>query len=191
MKRNKVLFILFTLITLSSGVVWGQETEEERVPFGNRIYFGGDFSLQIGRITFIEVSPIIGYNITPRFAAGLGITYIYYRQRFYNDTIIKAQNYGGRIFSKYLLIDNVSKYIPLQLNAGIIAYGEYEFLNMDGIFSLYDQSNRFWLNNVYVGGGLELPIGRRSKMNFLVLWNLNDTGESPYSNPAVRIGVNF
>ncbi len=179
------------MIAASSGFVTGQELEEENVPFGNRIFYGGDFSLQFGRITFIEISPIIGYNITPRFAAGFGVTYIYYRQRFYNDTILKAQNYGGRIFSKYLLIDNVSKYIPLQLNAGIIGYAEYEFLNMDRIFSLYEQTNRFWLNNFYVGGGLELPIGPRAKMNFLVLWNLNDTGESPYSNPAVRIGVNF
>lgn len=77
------------------------------------------------------------------------------------------------------------------MHAGILGYCEYELLSMDSIFSRYNLSQRFWLHSFYVGGGLELPVSRRAKMNFLVLWNLNDTGESPYSNPAVRIGVTF
>jgi hypothetical protein len=42
-----------------------------------------------------------------------------------------------------------------------------------------------------VGGGVYQPIGRRSGFLIMVLWNLNETASSPYSNPIFRIGFNF
>ncbi|MBN2612331.1 MAG: hypothetical protein JXB00_12290 [Bacteroidales bacterium] len=186
LKFGILVLLAITVSTLS----YSQETEPMK--FRDRIYFGGDFSLQFGTMTFIELSPIIGYYITPRLSSGVGVIYQFYREKVVLlDTVFKAHNYGGRFFAKYLLVDNIGKYIPIQINGGLTGYCEYEFLNMDGGFSRYLNPGRFWLNNFYLGGGMEFPIGRRSKMNFLVLWNLNDTGESPYSNPAVRIGVTF
>lgn len=179
---------IITALFLFSLSCAGQETEEVKP---NRVYFGGDFSLMFGTVTFIEVSPIAGYRFTPRFSSGGGIIYLYYRERTYNDYIFKSNIYGGRIFSKYTLLTDMNEYIPLGLHAGLLGYCEYEALNMDSFLSPYHDTGRFWLNSFYVGGGLELPAGRRTKMNFLVLYNVNDTGESPYSNPVVRISVVF
>ncbi|MFO7656071.1 MAG: hypothetical protein R6W78_03315 [Bacteroidales bacterium] len=188
-KCIKFKILVFLIISVS---VMSYSQETETMNFRDRIYFGGDFSLQFGSLTFIELSPIIGYYITPRLSSGIGIIYQYYREKvFLPDTVFKAHNYGGRVFAKYLLIDNISKYVPIQMNAGLTGYCESEFLNMDGSFSRYLDPGRFWLNNFYLGGGMVFAIGRRSKMNVLVLWNLNDTGESPYSNPVVRIGITF
>ncbi len=166
--------------------------EEEKMTFRDRIFFGGDFSLQFGTITFIELSPIVGYRVTPRLAPGFGIIYQYYRDKTFRDVVFKTHIYGGRVFTRYLLVKDFNNVIPLGLHAGIIGYTEYEFLNLDRQFSnSLIKEGRFWLHSFYVGGGLELPVSRRARMNFIVLYNLNDTGESPYSNPLVRIGIIF
>ncbi len=46
-------------------------------------------------------------------------------------------------------------------------------------------------NSFFVGGGYLQRIGGNSGMYFLVLWNLNDTPNSPYTNPVIRIGFNI
>jgi hypothetical protein len=177
------------LIIIATGSIAVHAQETEKMTLRDRIYFGGDFSLMFGTVTFIEVSPIAGYRFTPRFSSGLGVTYQYYRERTYVNTIVKSNIYGGRVFSKYILLKDLNEFIPVGLHAGFLGYCEYEFLNLESFFSPLHESGRFWLNSFYVGGGLELPVGRRSSMNLLVLFNLNDTGESPYSNPVVRIGI--
>ncbi len=180
------ILVLFTAIGMRAS---GQETQE--MTLRDRVYFGGDFSLMFGTVTFIEVSPLVGYRITPRLSSGVGMTYQYYREKLYSDAIIKSHIYGGRVFSKYTLLKDLNDFIPLGVHAGLLGYCEYEFLNLESFFSPMHQSGRFWLHSFYVGGGLELPIGRRSRMSLLVLFNINDTGESPYSNPVVRIGIIF
>lgn len=189
MRRIGAGIYLFLSIALISISVNGQEDDE--MTLRDRIYFGGDFSLMFGTITFIEVSPIVGYRFTPRFSSGIGATYQYYREKTYLNTVIKSHIYGGRVFSKYIFLKDLNEYIPVGLHAGLLGYAEYEFLNLESYFSPLHQTGRFWLHSFYIGGGLELPVGRRSRMNLLVLFNLNDTGESPYSNPIVRIGIIF
>ena len=181
--------LLSAIVFIISTSLSGQEPE--KMTLRDRIYFGGDFSLMFGTVTFIEVSPIVGYRFTPRFSSGLGVTYQYYREKLYSGTIIRSHIYGGRVFSKYLFLKDLNEFIPVGLHAGMLGYCEYEFLNLESYFSRVYESGRFWLHSFYVGGGLELAVGRRSRMNLLVLFNLNDTGESPYSNPVVRIGMIF
>ena len=43
-------------------------------------------------------------------------------------------------------------------------------------------------NSFLVGGGYRQQIGGNAAMNLMVLWNLNDTYDSPYTNPIIRIG---
>ncbi|MBN2214877.1 MAG: hypothetical protein JW723_11580 [Bacteroidales bacterium] len=187
MRRIVTGLLLSALTFVISIPVSGQDNGKRSLR--DKIYFGGDFSLMFGTVTFIEVSPIAGYRFTPRFSSGLGITYQYYREKLFSNTVIKSHIYGGRVFSKYILLKDLNEFIPVGLHAGLLGYCEYEFLNLESYFSLQHESGRFWLHSFYVGGGLELPVGRRSSMNLLVLFNLNDTGESPYSNPVVRIGI--
>jgi hypothetical protein len=44
-------------------------------------------------------------------------------------------------------------------------------------------------NSIFVGGGYRQPIGNRVSMDLLILFNLNDSYNSPYSNPIFRLGV--
>ena len=184
-------YLLILSLSALCFTTFAQVEEKEEMKFRDRIFFGGNFSLQLGTITFIEISPIVGYRFTHRFASGVGVSYQYYRERGPYDNVFKTNIYGGRAFAQYLLIEDLHNVIPLGAHFGILGYTEYEALNLEHYFSRTLDSGRFWLHSVYAGGGLEIPMGRRTRMNLLVLWNLNDTGESPYTNPSVRIGIVF
>ena len=173
---------------------------QDNLSFRDRMFFGGSFGLMIGTITDIEVSPHVGYYITPRWAAGIGATYEYYNNKyhpFYIPPLIFARLethiWGGRLFTNYVIINSVGDWIPLGLNFRIFAHTEYEALSYELKFLGHNLTDgRQWQHSVLVGGGLRFPMGRRSSMNLTLLWNLNSTLNNIYgSGPIIRIGFNF
>ena len=44
-------------------------------------------------------------------------------------------------------------------------------------------------NSILVGAGYSQPVGGRVFMDMLILFNLNNTAFSLYSNPIFRVGV--
>ena len=77
----------------------------------------------------------------------------------------------------------------------IFAHVEYEALNLETEFfdpSYYRHSTpRFWVNSVLVGGGYRQPIGEYSSINLMLLYNINETIDSPYKNPIIRMGFDI
>jgi hypothetical protein len=128
-------------------------------------------------VTLIELSPLVGYKVTPKFSLGVSPTYKYYKYNDYygpsND--LSTNVWGGSIFARYSIFQNV------------FAHVEYETLyyntKVSGNPEYMQQYNSF-----FVGGGYNQQIGQNSAMYFLLLWNLNDTPDSPYINPVIRIG---
>jgi hypothetical protein len=185
--------ILWVLLTVCSGPIQAQW--EEKPPLRDRIFFGGNFGLQFGTVTNIEISPLAGIYLTPRLAVGPGIRYEYFRSNYPGYVPYETHIYGGTVFSRYMVIKDLSEGIGLGLNFGIFGHAEYEMLSLESryfkIGAPPDESGRFNLHSVLVGGGIYQPIGRRSGFLVMVLWNLNETANSPYSNPIFRIGFNF
>ena len=143
-------------------------------------------------LTIISAVEGIGYKIAPRLASGLGVTYEYYNDKLFD---IETSIYGGRIFSNYLIIKDFNEILPGILNGGLFVQAEYEALSLEtkhfDKLNLYRGHDRFILHSILVGGGLRFPIGKRASANLLILWNLNETSNTPYSNPVVRLGFNF
>ena len=165
----------------------------ERPAWRDKIFFGGNFGLQFGTITDIELSPSVGYWITPRFASGLGFIYEYYEDRRIPSFKIKTNIYGGRVFSKLVLIKDLGQMIPVGISGSLFAHAEYEGLSLERKYfnkPTYGEG-RFLLNSVLVGGGLSQKIGQRASINITVLYNLNETLNTPYRNPIVRFGFSF
>ena len=170
----------------------------------DRLFFGGSFGLKIGTYTDIELSPHVGYYITPRWAAGIGVVYEYYN---YRDHWIVGQDpstgkllterfethiFGGRLFTNYVIVNNINDWIPLGFNFRIFAHVEYEVLSYEKRFFNYYATGRELQNSILVGGGLRFPMGKRSSMNLTVLWNLNSHLNNIYgSGSIIRIGYNF
>jgi hypothetical protein len=174
-----VLFfsILILLITNSSKAQINTDDKRQKGNFTSRLFFGGGFGLQFGSVTLIELSPLVGYKVTPKFSFGVSPTYKYYKYNDYygpsND--LSTNVWGGSIFARYSIFQNV------------FAHVEYETLyyntKVSGNPEYMQQYNSF-----FVGGGYNQQIGQNSAMYFLLLWNLNDTPDSPYINPVIRIG---
>lgn len=140
----------------------------------DRIVYGGDMGLLFGSITFINLSPTIGYKVTNRYIPGVGINYLYYRDNRMN---FETSIYGGSIFNRFY----VMKFLFL--------HAEYQILN--GKFDYY--LDRFNIHNVWVGAGISRSILGAASLNLLVLFNLNETEYSFPASPWIRggIGIGF
>ena len=196
MKRKLYILAFCAILALPASA-------QQNHSFRDRLFFGGSFGLMAGSYTDIELSPIVGYYITPRWAAGFGITYEYYNNKYHwdiRDPVTGQQRFeryethiwGGRLFTNYVIVDNVNDWIPLGLNFRILAHAEYELMSYEKGFLNYQKPGRELNHSFLVGGGLRFPMGRRSSMNLYVLWNLNSQLNSFYGpGPIIRMGFNF
>ncbi len=173
MKKTVVVF--FTCL-LFSALCFSQDfnppaPKKEKLPFWSwdRVYTGGGIGLQFGAVTLANIAPDIGYMITERYSAGIGLRYMYFSDKRYSPPY-EINIYGGSIFNRFIVTDF------------LFLHGEYEVLN--GPWRYLNQ--RFWLNNVWVGGGLRQGSGNVF-LNLMALWNLNDEGYLP--NPQIRMGI--
>jgi hypothetical protein len=186
--QRRKIFLAILLIFLSFPVISGQKNKEETPPLKERLFFGGNFGLQFGTITDIQVSPIIGLWLLPRLAVAVGPDYRYYRDRYDRTNI-----YGGKGYLQFVVIKNINSVIPVGVNTGIFLQVENDFLSLESSFWKNPPvtSNRFIINTVLAGGGISQQIGMRSSLNIMVLWALNDSGYGIYGNPEIRFSFTF
>ena len=163
-----IIFGLFVIISesYSQDYRYQRENEEENELPG-RFFIAPDFGLVLGDITRIEFSPSLGYHLSPRFILGLGGRYEYVREKdfFTNRISIKTNIFGYRLFSRLIVIENVAEIIPIQIPLGIFGHIEFESLSLEEKYFLpgapFDAQERFWLNSVLAGGGINQPTGPR------------------------------
>lgn len=168
------LFMLMFTITLYAQDDIGNLRPERNLK--SHLFYGGGFGLQFGTVTLIEISPLVGYKVTPKLGIGVSPSYKYYSYRPYTSpSRLQTNVYGGSIFARYMIFEN------------IFAHAEYESLFYNIKVPGYPTDMRQY-NSVLVGGGYRQQIGANAAMNLMVLWNLNDTPDSPYTNPIIRIG---
>ncbi len=199
MKINNIYFTIF-LSLIFSATVLAQQPKKEKPKLWDRMYVGGNVGLQFGTITDIEVSPHVGYYIYPRWSAGVGITYEYYNKKttynYYGFPVapIETHIYGFNLFTRLALIKDMGATFGIGNGISIIGQAEYEQLSLERKhfeYPNYPPDGRFWIESFLVGGGIKQAIGRRSSIYMLIMWNLNETTNSPYSNPIFKIGFDF
>ena len=190
LRRLKFTAVLTTsLLILAAPVTSSQRSRSEAPPIKERLFYGGSFGLQFGTITDIEVSPIIGFWVLPRLAVAAGPNY-----RFYKDPINgRTSIYGGRGYTQIVLIRDINSIVPVGINMGIFLHAEDEFLSLESEFWQNPPliSERFTVNTLLAGAGISQPIGRRSAINLIVLWALDDSVYDLYSNPEIRVSFTF
>ncbi|HZF99598.1 MAG TPA: hypothetical protein VEY71_01275 [Chitinophagales bacterium] len=173
------------------------DVEQPKRPLKDRIFTGGGVVFNIGggtigtppntaRYTSLVVgaSPIVGYKLTEKLAAGVGATYVYYRMKSQGD-VYTTNIYGGNVFGRYLVWKDQ-----------IFAHAEYGFVNWEvPTYDINLQTYRNTRRNVpylNLGGGLRQPIARNSYLEIFVLY---DVLHNEYSyNPiplSYRAGVNI
>lgn len=185
MKKHNISILFIILATsIISSKTFAQDNPNAppsppKKPFKDRLFVGGNIGLQFGTLTYIDISPKVGYKLTERFAAGIGATYIYINDKRYRGFEYSTDIYGGRVFGQYKIFDNV------------LAYSEFEVLNGEVYDDLLAEMIRRNITSLLVGGGYVQPVGGRSNIMILVLWNLLESRYSIYQNPVIRIGFNL
>jgi hypothetical protein len=180
--------IYYIVLTFLFSITYGQESGEEVPPLKERIFFGGNFSLQLGTMTNIEASPVIGLWILPRLAVATGPCYT-----FYKFDRVKTDIFGGRAYAQFVVMRDLDKLIPLGTSTSIFLHIEDEVLSLESIpwGNTSVSTKRFIVNTVLAGAGVSQQIGKRASLNLMFLWPLNDSGYEIYSNPEIRVGFVF
>ncbi len=189
--KKIVWYVLVGL--LLSGPLSGQEDESSRK---GKFFLVPELGLQFGTLTNIEVAPQIGYHITDRLVIGSGVQYTYFKQ---NATPLTPQSfsthmYGIKAFTRFYLIVNAEQYLPVNLFSDLFAHLEYETINAERRYfdaPGFQDEGRFWMNHLFVGGGITQRMGSFSSLTIMALWNLNEGIASPYNNPLIRVGINL
>jgi hypothetical protein len=178
--------VILSLVALQTASA--QKIRSETPPFKDRLFYGGSFGLQLGTITDIEASPIIGFWVLPRLAVATGPSY-----RFYKDIMGQTSIYGGRGYAEFVIIKNINSIIPAGINMGVFIHLEDEFLSLESEFwqNQSVDSDRFAVNTLLAGAGLSQQVGRRSSINMMILWALNDSEYNIYSGPVFRVSFVF
>jgi hypothetical protein len=173
---------------LPGSIIIGQTGREEPPPIRERLFYGGNFGLQFGTITDVQISPVIGLWVLPRTAIAIGPDYRFYK--YYDE---QTNIYGGKGYMEFILLKNINSVIPIGSNTNIVFHLEDELLSLQASFWKNPPytSERFYVNTVLAGGGLSQQIGRRSSINLVVLWPLNESIYSVYSTPEIRISFIF
>jgi hypothetical protein len=207
-KSNLLVFpaILFLLSCCSPLRINAQESKTKKNhEFWHRVSVGGNLGLQFGTVTAVNLSPEAMVRVVDQLHVGVGFSYDYLRAKNYfwddaNGQYIDFQSnvYGGRLFLRYYLRSLFDNFL-----GNLFAHAEYEYLYYTRPYTIVsyttpitDPYGNFFkhgtdiveINSLYVGAGYEQPLSDRVFMDFLILYNLNETYYSPYSNPVIRLG---
>lgn len=198
--NTRTASLVFLLAFLSFSVISAQQSKEDQFPYDQdnkkatppikeRLFYGGSFGLMLGTVTDIQVSPVVGFWVLPRVAVAVGPTY-----RYYKDQIDRTALYGGRSYLQLVVIQDLNSLLKIGGHTGIFLHVEDELLSLKTSFWKNPppyKTDRFYVNTMLAGAGLSQQIGRRSSLDFMVLWPLNESIYEIYSKPEIRISFIF
>ncbi|MBQ1730900.1 MAG: hypothetical protein II037_01680, partial [Bacteroidales bacterium] len=105
----KKILLSILLMSLALGLS-AQYLEKDPPPSPvQRIFFGGNLDMGFGTVTQISLSPEVGYRITNRLSAGVGIDYVFVYSEEYN---FKGSIFGGSVFASFTVIKSLGDLIP-------------------------------------------------------------------------------
>ncbi len=186
LKRAVYLILISSFIIIAPS--YSQSSRKDAPPLKERLFFGGSFGLQLGTITDIEVSPVVGFWVLPRLTIAAGPDYM-----FYKDPLNRTDIYGGSGYTQFYFIKDFNSIIPAGIHMGFFLHIEDELLSLQSSFWKNPPypSGRFFLNTILAGGGISQPMGRRSSMNMMFLWALNESVYDIYGKPEIRLSLIF
>ncbi len=208
LKPTLVLILFFTLISVS----YAQDTipsllSKPRNPdnFWHRVAIGGNIGLQFGSTTSITVSPEVRIRTIDQLYVGFRFIYQYlsFKNYFY-DTVsggylsYKTNVFGGSVYLRYYMGSLFTNFL-----SNLFVHAEYEYISYHRPFVQSDQGTLIGadnylykngksvvaFNSLFLGGGYRQPITKSVSLDLLILFNINDTYSSPYTNPIFRLGV--
>ncbi len=139
---------------------------EKRKDKLNRLRLGGNFGLQFGNYTYINISPTAGYMaVKDRLELGGGPIFIYQRFRYSNR------------YSYSFFVYGLDAYARGFLYKGLFLEARYDPVNKP---SYYNVDRRLWVHHLLLGAGYAAPVGKIGVINISMLYNVLNNSESIY-----------
>lgn len=163
----------------------------------SRIIFGGGFGFGFGNVTNINVAPLVGYRISDRFSAGVGMGYQYMRVKNYfsvfdasSNTVYKpftANIYSPSVWMRYVLWNNIFAHVEYEHN--FMSFKEY-YNNYTVSTDILSRDVKYNAPSLLVGGGIRQPLSDRVSIIFQGLYDVIQDEKSPYKGTiAFRFGI--
>jgi hypothetical protein len=201
-----LLYILYSTTCHAQDSIPSLSSKPQRPDnFWRRVSVGGNLGFQVGSVTGITISPELRMRTVDQLNVGLRFIYQYYYTKNYffdlntqTDLPYESNVYGGGIYLRYYLSSLISGFL-----GNLFAHVEYEYLSFTQPYVMVSGGNIIdpyrntyvrgrsiiEVNSIFVGGGYRQPISNRVSMDLMLLFNLNETNNTPYSNPIFRLGV--
>lgn len=159
------------------------------------LMIGGGFGLGLNRNGgMLNVAPIVGYRFHKMFHAALKVSY-WYTWNTFTDPINNEHKVDDHMYT-------ASVFGRLVLFKGLYLHVEPEYMNRTSFTTSYWNGDpisgyslpptaRTDVFNFYVGPGFYQGFNGQGGMFIQLLWNLNQTDDSYYSNPYLSVGFTF
>ncbi len=182
---KKLLVLAFILTGIFYTAKAQDESEDPQKGFDkSKLFFGGNFALNFGNITIVNVSPQVGYRFSRLFAAGAGINgqYSSFRRPRVDGSTYSRENYGVaglNIFGRVYPIDQILLQVQPEMN---YTWGKFKQFNV-GEQKLEGK----FVPSVLLGAGGVIPTGRGAFLA-MVQYDILQNARTPYGN---RVFYNF
>ncbi len=144
-----ILSLLFTLNGTSQYDINDVKEDSTESNFNwfetkQRIYVGGELGLSFGSgSSYIHIAPLIGYDITPKFSAGISAMYQLWRFKDYYGTA-NYNTFGGGVFTRFRPIEQVILQAEFDLfNTVDFAELTYDRVNVPALMAGIGYANSF------------------------------------------------
>ena len=139
-------------------------------------FTGGGLQLSFGSVTYIEVSPMLGYHVNDLLAFGIGGSYAYLNDNYYK---VSMPFYSGRFFGE------------LNISPEFFVHAEYEMMFYEDKFSSLTTGNGWvTLENIWIGAGYKQALSENISLYGLILYNANNPPVyTPFENLTYRAGI--
>jgi len=143
----------------------------------DKLMFGGNVGGTLSNgVSFLMLQPMVGYYFLPKTMAGVGATYIYYQVKNNLGQKYSTNIYGPIIFARQ------------QVLPSIFAHGEWQPINYERYNLTKNNYERFWSNQLLLGGGY----GGKTGVFIFALYDVLHDENSFYANPLmIRVGFMF
>jgi len=149
----------------------------------SRVFIGGNVGISFWNDYFyLGLFPMIGYQFTNNFSAGIRVGYAYLNDDRYSPAL-KSDNYGGGIFTRYSIIPQI--------------YAKAEFLYCSFERAAGTRTNytteRVAVPLLLLGAGYNHQISRSASVFFEVMFDLIQDSDSPFGSgdPLISVGAGF
>jgi hypothetical protein len=179
-----------------------KKKEEKKKGFDpSRLIVGGGIGFGIGDVTTFSVSPIVGYRISEKFAAGVGFGYQYLKVKDYFelqelDSPYAYQYYDYKssiisvsVWGRYLIFRNL--FVQLAYEHNFMSFQNYRY-GPGPEYDIEPFKIKYNAPSVLVGVGFRQPISDNASMFIMAQYDVLQNEYSPYYGRIVpNIGFNI